>query len=180
MAAFFQSIVNHIYTLPLLKLMYLSVYFGMIFNALWGRFAQRYRWRAYCGTLLGAWACAVLWVTVFSRQPGSISQVHWLPLSTYWRFMAGENSELMRSSFMNMLLFFPGGLFYAGLTAPKSQSSRAIITLLLIFGLFSFGIELTQGLLALGTAEADDVLHNILGAAAGFAVFQVDMKTKNE
>ncbi len=180
MAAFFQSIVNHIYTLPLLKLMYLSVYFGMIFNALWGRFAQRYRWRAYCGTLLGAWACAVLWVTVFSRQPGSISQVHWLPLSTYWRFLNGENSELMRSLFMNVLLFFPGGLFCAGLTTQKPQSTRAVVARLLAFGLFSLGIELAQGLLELGTAEADDVLHNILGAAAGFAVFQVDMKTKNE
>ena len=180
MTSFLQAIINRIYTQSPSELMCLSIYFGLLFNFLQHRFAQRYRWCLCCGIFLGGWVCAVLWITVFSRQPGSISQVHWLPLSTYWRFMAGENSELMRSSFMNMLLFFPGGLFYAGLTAPKSQSSRAIITLLLIFGLFSFGIELTQGLLELGTAEADDVLHNLLGAAAGFAIFQVDMKSKNE
>ena len=79
---------------------------------------------------------------------------------------------------MNMLLFFPGGLFFAELTAHRSQSPRAIVTRLLIFGLFSAGIELTQGLLQLGTAETGDVLHNVLGAAAGFAVFQNKLNTQ--
>ena len=154
--------------------MYWAVFCGMLVNRLWHRFARRCWWRPCCGILLGVWVWAVLWATVFSRQPGSISQVQWLPLSTYWCVLTGGSSELLRSAFMNMLLFFPGGLLCAGLIAQTSRFSRLFIVCFLLFGLFSIGIELTQGLLQLGTAETDDVLHNILGAAAGFVIFQID------
>jgi glycopeptide antibiotics resistance protein len=50
-----------------------------------------------------------------------------------------------------------------------------MICAVICFGLFSLSIELCQHFLQLGTAEIDDVLHNTLGAAAGFAVFHLDL-----
>lgn len=178
MATVLQPILNFIYTRPLIQLMYLCVCSGLVFHALRDRFSQRRRWELCCRLLLGAWFCVVLCVTLFMRKPSSGSEIQWIPLITYWRYLLGGSSELLRSAFMNMLLFFPGGLFCADLMSHRSRSFRAVFTRLLFFGLFSAGIELTQGLLHLGTAEADDVLHNVLGAAAGFAVFQNNLNTQ--
>ena len=173
MATVLQPILNFIYTRPLIQLMYLCVCSGLVFHALRDRFSQQRRWELCCRLLLGAWVCVVLCVTLFMREPSSGSEIQWIPLITYWRYLRGGSLELLRSAFMNTLLFFPGGLFFAELTARRSRSSRAVVTRLLIFGLFSAGIELTQGLLHLGTVETDDVLHNVLGAAAGFAVSRI-------
>lgn len=174
MANFLQLTLVIMYLRPPLVWMYRGVFCGMITNRLWHRFGQRCWWRPCCGILLGIWAWAVLWATVLSRQPGSGSQVQWLPLATYWSVLTGGDSELLRSAFMNMLLFFPGGLLCAGLAGCKPRSVRPVIVSFLLFGLFSLGIELTQGFLQLGMAETDDVLHNVLGAAAGFVIFQID------
>lgn len=174
MTAVLQKILIHIYVQSLVELICVAVLLGLIFSSLWHRFGGQRWWRPICGLLLGIWTGVVLWVTVFSRQRGSDSQIQWIPFITYWRVLTGESTELLRSAFMNALLFFPGGLAYAGLMIRGSQSSRTVIAVPLLFGLFSLGIELTQSTLRLGTLEIDDVLHNILGAAAGFAVFWVN------
>lgn len=174
MTAALQKILIHIYVQSLLGSTYAMVILGLVFSTLWHRFDRCRWWRPCCGLVLGIWILAVLWTTVFSRQSGSAGQVRWIPLDTYWRVLRGESSELLRSAFMNALLFFPGGLAYAGLMGHRTRFSRIVMAGFLFFGLFSLGIELTQGALRLGTLEIDDVLHNILGAAAGFALFWVD------
>lgn len=178
MATILQPILNFIYRQRLMDLMHLCVCFGLVFHTLRDRFSRQRLWSLCCRLILVAWFCAVLCITIFMREPSSVSEIQWIPLMTYWQYLLNANADLPRSAFMNMLLFFPGGLFFAELTAHRSQSPRAIVTRLLIFGLFSAGIELTQGLLQLGTAEIDDVLHNVLGAAAGFAVFQNKLNTQ--
>ena len=76
---------------------------------------------------------------------------------------------------MNVLLFYPGGLLLAGLLPQRFRDRRGMLFAVVCFGLFSLSIELCQHFLQLGTAEVDDVLHNTLGAAAGFAVFHLDL-----
>ena len=44
----------------------------------------------------------------------------------------------------------------------------------LVFGLFSLAVELSQYRFGLGISEIDDVLHNTLGAALGFAAVHLD------
>ena len=85
----------------------------------------------------------------------------------------GESRELLRSAFMNAVLFFPAGLLLGGLLPGHRSFRWQLVCAVICFGLISLGIELTQFFNRLGNAEFDDVLHNTLGAAAGLAAFHV-------
>ena len=82
---------------------------------------------------------------------------------------------MFRSCLMNAFLFYPAGLLLAGLLPQNGSYRRQMLCTVICFGLFSLSIELSQHFLQLGTAEIDDVLHNTLGAAAGFAAFHLDL-----
>ena len=60
------------------------------------------------------WVGAVAYFTVLSREPGVPSDFGAL-FRSYHQVLAGGNPELLRSNFMNILLFFPGGLLLGAL-----------------------------------------------------------------
>ena len=105
-------------------------------------------------------------------ERGGVYHASWIPLHTYWRVLSGENRELLRSAFMNMLLFYPAGLLLGGLLPSKWSFRKGMLCAAIAFAAFSLTIELNQYLLQLGNAETDDVLHNTLGAVAGFSAFR--------
>ena len=76
--------------------------------------------------------------------------------------LGGGERELLRSAFMNVLLFYPGALLLRSIL-PRGTG------LLVVLGLFAATvvIEVCQFALQLGYAETDDVLHNTLGAVLG-------------
>ena len=151
-----------------------AVFAAMLYVAFCKKYAGK-RWlRPGIGGVLAGWFLAVLWATVLDREPGSYES-SWIPLHTYWKIFSGGHPELERSGLMNVLLFYPGGLFLAGLLPQNGSYRRRMICAVICFGLFSLSIELSQYFLQLGTAEIDDVLHNTLGAAAGFAAFHLDL-----
>lgn len=163
-----------IYHLPTEYLPECAVYAVMLYLTFCRKYAGK-RWlRPGIGVLLAGWFLVVLWTTILDREPGSYES-SWIPLHTYWKIFSGGHPELERSGLMNVLLFYPGGLFLAGLLPQNGSCRRRMICAVICFGLFSLSIELCQHFLQLGTAEIDDVLHNTLGAAAGFAVFHLDL-----
>lgn len=84
---------------------------GLLDSALpWGRRI----WRSGCGVLAGVWLLAVLQATIFSRSPGAY-EVCLAPLEQLRQALRGGNRELLRSAWMNVLLFIPGGLSLAEL-----------------------------------------------------------------
>ncbi len=115
------------------------------------------------GILLFVWCTAVLFSTVFSRVPGTFGGFQPL-FASYWAAL--EQPEIYRSNFMNMLLFFPGGLLLTTLLPLKKKWVRIVIVTLLL-GLLSAGIEYAQFCYQLGRSEADDILHNTLGSLLG-------------
>ena len=88
-----------------------------------------------------------------------------MPLHQLWEYFHGGDRELLRTLWMNILLFVPGGLLLSALW-PDSWHKKAVLTIVLLSAL-SVGIERTQFHYALGLAETDDVLCNTLGAALG-------------
>ena len=163
-----------IYHLPTEDLPECAVFAAMLYVTLYRKYAGK-RWlRPGIGGLLAGWFLAVLWTTILNREPGAYES-SWIPLHSYWQIFSGGHPELERSGLMNVLLFYPGGLFLAGLLPPRLRDRRGMLCTAVCFGLFSLSIELSQYFLQLGTAEIDDVLHNTLGAAAGFAVFHLDL-----
>ena len=167
-----ERLVHDIYCLTPKKLALCCFLAVVAYCFLCRKYAGR-RWLRPClGGLLALWLSAVLWITVFSRSAGN-TESHWLPLSTYWRVLSGESRELLRSAFMNAVLFFPAGLLLGGLLPGHRSFRWQLVCTVICFGLISLGIELTQFFNRLGNAEFDDVLHNTLGAAAGLAAFRV-------
>ena len=101
-----------------------------------------------------------------------------IPFHSYRAVIAGENKEILRSNFMNVVLFYPAGLFACELL-PKSWSrAKRVILVAVLFALVSAGIEFCQYHFALGQAEVDDVIHNALGALIGALIGTMPIKWK--
>ena len=116
------------------------------------------------GVLL--WGGTVIYITILSREPGTTFAYGAL-FRSYREVLAGGNRELLRSNFMNVLLFLPGGLLLGALLPDRWPRWARMLTAGLLLGGMSLAIEQCQHLRMLGNAEADDILHNTLGAVLG-------------
>lgn len=118
-----------------------------------------------CSVLLAFYLVFVLWYTIFSRSPGTDRSLFPVPL---YRLLFGvkySRDEVPRGYIMNAFLFWPIGLFTCWLF--EGEIKKRILKAATLAFLFSFGIELIQYIFALGTAEADDIIFNTLGASVG-------------
>lgn len=89
----------------------------------------------------------VLWITVFSREPGTIRVFQGL----FWEIEMGYWNNILQ----NIALFIPLGVIVGG--------KRGIVAGVIL----SMGIEAIQYTAALGYCELDDVMNNTIGAAIG-------------
>ena len=132
----------------------------------------RFVWREACWfrpVLLAGlmiWSYGAAYATILGREPGAAMEFGTL-FRSYRQVLAGGNPELLRSNFMNVLLFFPGGLLLGAILPDRWPRWARMLTAMLGFGAMSLAIERFQYLWLLGNAEADDILHNTLGAVLG-------------
>ena len=119
--------------------------------------------------LLAVWAGAIFWQTVLSRESG-VQRAEWELFAQLKAYLAGGDKELIRTGWMNALLFVPGGVLLAAVQ-PKGwhPAVRAVLAFALLAG-FSTWVELLQFRYALGVAEADDILCNAIGAGLGILI----------
>ena len=136
-------------------------------------------WRPVIALLFLAWLAVIAVATLTDRTPGTIpAEPELIPFHSYRAVMAGENKEILRSNFMNVVLFYPAGLFACELL-PKSWSrAKRVILVAVLFALVSVGIEFCQYHFALGQAEVDDVIHNTLGTLIGALICTIHLKWK--
>ena len=136
-------------------------------------------WRPVIALLFLAWLAVIAVATLTDRTPGLIpTEPELIPFHSYRAVIAGENKEILRSNFMNVILFYPAGLFACELL-PKSWSlAKRVILVAALFALVSAGIEFCQYHFALGQAEVDDVIHNALGALIGALISTIPVKWK--
>ena len=136
-------------------------------------------WRPVIALLFLAWLAVIAVATLTDRTPGIIpTEPEVIPFHSYRSVIAGENKEILRSNFMNVVLFYPAGLFACELL-PKSWSlAKRVILVAVLFALVSAGIEFCQYHFALGQAEVDDVIHNALGALIGALISTIPVKWK--
>ena len=136
-------------------------------------------WRPVIALLFLAWLAVIAVATLTDSTPGIIpTEPEVIPFHSYRSVIAGENKEILRSNFMNVVLFYPAGLFACELL-PKSWSlAKRVILVAVLFALVSAGIEFCQYHFALGQAEVDDVIHNALGALIGALISTIPVKWK--
>jgi len=99
-----------------------------------------------------------------------------IPFYSYYVVLKGGEQELLRSNFMNIILFHPAGLLGYGILPKCWSQKRRVFAITAFCALFSIGIEACQYHFALGQAEVDDVIHNTLGAFIGALVCTIPFK----
>lgn len=139
----------------------------LLFLRMKQRWDGRRRWRAALVCLWVVWGVAALYVTLLGRESQGAVQSSLTPLHSYRAVLAGENPEILRSSFMNVALFFPGGMLTGALLPRRWPRWVRVLGVLVLLAALSAGIEYIQFSRALGQVEVDDVLHNALGALLG-------------
>jgi len=126
-----------------------------------------------------AWLAVIAVATLTDRTQGLIpAEPEWIPFHSYRAVMAGENKEILRSNFMNVVLFYPAGLLACELLPKRWNRAKRVTLVTVLFALVSFAIEFCQYRFALGQAEIDDVIHNTLGALVGALVCTIHLKWK--
>ncbi len=156
-----------IYQLPIADLIRILLVCTIVFLWLHRQFDERPWWRAGLLALLTVWVAAFLWVTILNRSGGTVGNLFLSPFHSYREFLDTGNGEILRSSFMNVALFYPAGLLWAAVMPKGWSITRRTVVAAAVFCLFSLSIELVQYRYLLGRAEIDDVIHNTLGAGFG-------------
>ena len=156
-----------LYALPYMEVIGVEGLFSL--SVLWLKLKYGRKLRPVWGGMLLFWGCAVLYLTIWSRSGSSPYRIAWLPFHSYREMLQTGNREILRSSFMNVALFYPAGLLTASLLSEQWPRRRKLMVTAIVFALFSLAIECTQSFCALGRPEIDDVLHNTLGAVCGAA-----------
>lgn len=132
--------------------------------------------RKFLWGMLLLWAAAILYQTVLSRSPGPERPAFGFFFDTYRIVLHGGNPEVLRSAYMNVLLFFPMGMMVGGILGR--ESGRACWKALGAMLLFSACIELIQYVFALGWGECDDIMHNLLGGGLGLLIGRCAVKCR--
>lgn len=171
MNGFFNKIYTGQIPLTILFLLLSAVVWFWLTSAL-----KRYTQKAVLSSiLLSIWLLSVLYLTIFSRTPGDYG-VNPMPLNQLLTVIRGGNRELLRTFWMNVLLFAPLGFFLPSLLPPRlSCKARTALTAASAC-LLSLGIELSQWYFRLGEAETDDVIANTLGALLACALIYLCRK----
>lgn len=161
-----------IYTLPLSYTVVILLLATLIWQAAKHKLQKTSFFRGMCLVIFIIWMFVVLDITLFSRSVGK-HEVYLMPFSQLKRYLSGENRELLRSFWMNVLMFAPCGFLLRELL-PKSIPPAARFLLILGFAAgLSVIIEVEQWYRFLGEAETDDVIANATGAILGYCLTRI-------
>lgn len=109
-------------------------------------------------------ATTILYAAILTRSEGSTGLI----LTPFASLTAARvQPELYREMLMNVFLFFPLGLTLSNALPQKWHRWGRIALTTLVGCILSAGIEYVQYRYALGLAETDDVICNMLGAFIG-------------
>lgn len=168
------------YCLSILHTVLLVFTITAIYLLLYRRYKEKQFFRLVIFVSLLLWVAVITIATLTDRTSAELSVAPQLiPFHSYRAVVAGENKEILRSNFMNVVLFYPAGLLAYELLPKTWKGYRKILLVTLVFAMFSVGIEVCQYCFALGQAEVDDVIHNTLGALIGAAVCTIHIPWHN-
>lgn len=156
------------YCLPIADVILLILLATVVFLLLREFFSNTPYWKCGIPVLLLCWMGIVLFATLGQRTEGSnMSEPMLLPFASYYAVLNGGTTEFVRSNLMNAVLFYPAGLLGCEVLPKRWKKIWKSVLITVVFAMVSLGVEYTQYHFGLGQAEADDVIHNALGALLG-------------
>lgn len=161
------TLLNYFYQLPLKFIAQCLLLLSLLFICIRQRFAHRHWLRRVGWIALCIWFSVTLWITLLSRTPGGAYSPELIPFHSYRKLLATGNTEMIRTNFMNIVLFYPAGLLAASLLPENWSRIPKLLSVGIAFSLFSLVIEYVQFSYSLGEPEIDDVIHNMLGSVIG-------------
>lgn len=161
------TLIIEFYCLPYRDLLLIFAAATLLFLWLRMRFDRRPWWKIAVAASAALFICLIVIFTLANREPGSQSVLLLTPFHSYREMEATGNIEILRSNFMNGILFYPSGLLAVSLLPGKWPRWVRILVVFLLFAGLSIGIEYYQYVSGIGRAEIDDVIHNVLGAFLG-------------
>ena len=138
-----------------------------IFHYVKDVFSRFFGWKLFVWIVLFLSFALVFFSTVSDRTTGNTLDYNLIPFHSYRAVMNGDNPEILRSNFMNAVLFYPAGLLTASLLPDKLPRLSRLLLTVLLYSFMSAGIEYLQYRYSLGNVEIDDIIHNTLGAFFG-------------
>ena len=171
-----KNILHWFYCLPIINVVLLIALVTLVFLVLKGKFNECVWWKLTIRIMLFICIGMMIYVTIANREISNIEQHSFILFHSYREVMDGGNPEILRSNFMNVVLFYPAGLLSAaGFPGKCSKWYRVLLTLVL-FITVSVGIEYVQYVYNLGRVEIDDVFHNTIGALLGGMIGVVELQ----
>lgn len=166
-----------IYCLPVCITVVLLIVLGLLWYCICRRYQNAVKWQKILiktgtGAGLFLWLAVILHITIFSRQGGTL-EVHRELFYQLRMYYNGGPRELLRTLWMNVLLFIPGGLLLEALWPQNRHRWGRVLLTVLSLSALSAGVEMVQYKYALGCVEADDVLCNTLGAVLGVMIHEI-------
>ena len=172
----FDQLIHSFYRLPIPAAILLLLAFSFLFTTAYYYFHTKPWWKPALIMASVLVLAGIFGITIWGREPGGVTIIHFQPLHSYLLWLRGENAESLRSNLMNIFLFFPLGLLVAA-ALPDMWSWRKRITIVVFFGcMVSIGIEGTQFFLHCGDVETDDSINNTLGALLGSSSIPLEMR----
>lgn len=108
---------------------------------------------------------AIIYYTVLRRSPDPCRQIILTPFASLQA--AKHQSEIYRALTMNILLFFPVGMFVSQLFHNRHRMIYRVLFTVVIGLLLSLTIESLQFFLLRGDVETDDLITNMVGTFIG-------------
>lgn len=166
-----NAVFKWIYCLDFHEVLVLLAFFTGLFCIVCGKFSQYRFWKPIIIAMLIIWAYIVLVQTILWRTPDTTLKPVLMPFQSYIDALKEDGQkELLRSNFMNVVLFYPAGLLAESILPVEWKHVTRLLVVLTVFTIFSTAIEYIQYCYNLGLAQTDDVIHNALGALIGAVV----------
>ena len=166
---FIEALFLRFYCLDLSKIVALLICATVIYHLLRKLFEKHVWWRSAVRVTFLLYCAVIITATVVSREC-DIIEPSLMPFASYLEMKASGNVEIIRSNFMNVVLFYPAGLLLCESISKRVKPGIRVAASVLTGAVGSVVIEVIQYSFSLGKAETDDVIHNTLGMLLG-AVF---------
>lgn len=174
-----HTLFHWFYCLPIFDALLLVLLAMLAFGVLRNHLSQRVFWRPAVTGLFLCWIGVILLGTLGNRTAGAEdAQAQLIPFYSYYLAANGGPAELYRENFMNAVLFCPAGLLGCEVLPKRWNGFQKAGFLVSVALLFSIGIEYCQYRFAMGLAETDDVIHNLLGTCIGIALDSIGKKNQ--
>lgn len=166
-----NAVFQWIYCMDFHDVLILLAIFTVLFCIAQAKFRKHKFWKPILFVVLISWASIVIGQTIIGRTSERTLEPVWQPFQSYIDALKEDGQkELLRSNFMNVVLFYPAGLLAESILPVEWKHVTRLLVVLTVFTIFSTAIEYIQYCYNLGLAQTDDVIHNALGALIGAVV----------